>query len=135
MRQKQFQRIAQDECCNWKNGGCIGGVFGDDLQHFDDKGKSRMTKRLPVCLITEEKCCAFFADVVLPGQKDSADLIAHYMARFRQETDFSHFRECPICGTKLQPKKRYCDSCRVKRAREMRRKWYWDEKQGQPLES
>lgn len=110
--QKKFSRIARDECCNWKLGGCIGAVFGDDL-------KIKMEKKRPVCLVSEDKHCRFFIECVLPGVPESATAIQAYKSMVGLVQDMTGFRECPgtgsdHCGTRLEPKMRLCPDCRNK---------------------
>jgi hypothetical protein len=115
MRDQQFIKIAQDRCCNIHNSGCLGAVFYNDLT-------TKCLGEKKICLILDNRHCQFFEECVLPGVPDNAlELVAAYKARFNSQPMLGKYRECPTCGTRLEPKHRYCAICLRKRTKINRR--------------
>ena len=120
-----LQFIAAD-CANHEpDGSCRGIMIAPDLS-------MRVCRPLPRCLIAEGKRCQYFEDCVAPMADWTTDsrltasrqaAVAEYRAITNQKIKIS--RPCPDCGAAMQPSKRCCPACAIKRRRATyRRSWH-----------
>jgi hypothetical protein len=118
-------QIAQDHCANWRwDASCLGAIIDDDLQIRRCCPKPKCVLGTPGerCLYFEECVAPMAASIENPKQK------AEFQAAVRQyrlgaKLRSADERPCPICGSPIESRRRFCDICATKNHQANQRAW------------